>query len=256
MLNEYFIYGGYPRIALEPNKDKKQTLLAEIYNDYIQKDIVNFLKIELPDKFNDLIKILANQSGNLVNYQELSNTLGINHATVKKYINILENTFVISLIKPLYSNIRKELSKMPKLYFNDLGLRNSTLQNFESIEKRMDAGIIAENFIANELSSGLNKDNIKFWRTKIGAEMDFAIKQKNKPEALTGIEVKYQNLTRPIKTKSISSFRKTYQPKQIIIINKNLFNIKHKDNTKIIHLPTHYPLPLNEIASRANIIKK
>jgi predicted AAA+ superfamily ATPase len=87
---------------------------------YIQKDIAGFLKVENIRAFNHLIRILASQIGNLMNQSELNATLGISINTLSKYVDMLEGTYVIDLLSPYFTNIRKELSKMPKVYFHDL----------------------------------------------------------------------------------------------------------------------------------------
>ena len=98
-----------------------------------------------------MIQVLSSQAGNMVNIKELSNTLNINQITLNKYIFLLENTFVIYLLKPFFQNKRKEISKMPKSYFEDLGIRNMIVNDFRKTNLRNDIGAIAENFVFNEL---------------------------------------------------------------------------------------------------------
>ena len=109
----------------------KKTYLKQISSTYIEKDIKDIGKIKEVEKFNKLIKILANQSGNLLNVNELANTVNLTAKTVNEWIFLLENTFVIRLVRPFSSNIRGELSKMPKLFFIDVGIRNSIDNTFE-----------------------------------------------------------------------------------------------------------------------------
>lgn len=234
-LEEYIIYGGYPRVVLEQDLVKKKELLWEIYSSYIEKDIVNFLKIELPDKFNNLVKVLASQIGSLVNICELTNTLGINRLTIEKYISILKGTFVISKILPFYRNIRSEISKMPKIYFNDTGLRNSAIDSFGEIDIRPDNGELLENFIYAQIKEGGFLKNIRFWRTKTGGEVDFVVEFGKE---IICFESKFTSFVKPSFPRSLRHFVKDYEPKKIIILTKNYLQKIEKEN--IIFLPSYW----------------
>ncbi|MGH7598521.1 MAG: ATP-binding protein, partial [bacterium] len=128
-LAEYLQYGGYPRVVLEANAQRKIALLQEIYTSYLQKDIKDFFKIENIAGYNNLLKILSQQIGNLVNVSTISNILSLNQATVDKYLLVLEGTFIFKRLTPFFQNVRRELSKMPKIYALDLGLRNFAAGN-------------------------------------------------------------------------------------------------------------------------------
>ena len=134
-LYEFMVWGGYPEVCLEENIEKNKKTSEEIFNSYLDKDIVNFLKIEDKVVFAKMVKILASQIGNLVNVNEISGILGIKNETTKKYLNALESTFVIKLVSPFFRNVRKEITKMPKVYFIDNGLCNFSLKRFEEYEK-------------------------------------------------------------------------------------------------------------------------
>ena len=129
---EYLKFGGYPEVATTKKIDHKKIIIKELIATYIQKDISGFQKIENISGFNNLLKILINQSGNIVKKNELSNTLGLNYETINKYIDILKGTYVIDLVPPYFSNIRKEVSKMPKVYSLDFGF-NRVLNNYNPI---------------------------------------------------------------------------------------------------------------------------
>ena len=164
-------YGGYPRVALEENEEKKRQLLKEIYSSYIEKDIIGLLRIKNFSGYAKLMKIIAEQIGGLANYHELSQTAGLSFRTIESYLEILEQTFVIERITPFFKNIRKELSKMPKIYFIDPGLRNSSINSFKSLEIREDRGALLENYVFSALTKK-KKENLHFWRTKDKSEVD------------------------------------------------------------------------------------
>ena len=242
-LEEFIIYGGYPRVVLEKDLIKKRELLWEIYSSYVEKDIVNFLKIELPDKFNNLVKVLSSQIGNLTNIHELTNTLRINRLTVEKYISILKATFITSLVKPFYKNIRSEISKMPKVYFNDTGLRNCIIDSFGEVDTRPDKGALLENFIYTQIKATKSLRNVRFWRTKTGGEVDFVAEFGRE---MIGFEVKFGS---PLSksgvslSPSLNHFVKEYKPKKTIIFTKNYLS----KEGNFIFLPAYWVFLLDEI---------
>jgi len=176
---EFLLYGGYPRVVLAPLSDKL-FILQEIVYSYIKKDIYD-AGIKQDEIFYRLFKILASQTGNLVNMNELSNLLGVSRKAIENYLYVMQKSFHIVLIRPWYQNIRKELSKMPKVYFYDLGLRNFLVNNFDSVLVRSDRGALLENAVVRQLAerSGIIiEDKIKFWRYKTGAEVDIIFEEK------------------------------------------------------------------------------
>jgi len=173
---EYIIYGGYPRVALSPLSEKEEILKDIVYS-YIKKDIFE-ANIRQEAVFYNLLKILAFQTGNLVNYSELAATVRISRTAVEDYLYLMQKSFHIRLVAPFYKNLRKEIVKMPKVYFLDLGLRNFLLKNFRPFEEREDKGETLENSLFREFLNKYDFDEIKFWRTVQKQEIDFVIKEK------------------------------------------------------------------------------
>lgn len=220
LLEHYFIYGSYPAVALAKSEKIKKAILGEIFQSYIEKDIRAFLKVENETAFGNLIKILAAQIGNLMNKDELSNSLNIHKNTLDNYLFYLEQTFLLYFVRPFYKNPRKELLKNPKLYFGDLGLRNFALGVFGGFEFRPDKGAIFENYFYLALKHASNEiAPIYFWRTKAGAEVDFV--------AMSGLspipyEVKASNLRELKISKSLRSFLSLYAPPDAYCVNLSL----------------------------------
>ena len=173
-MDEFINYGGYPAIVLEENVEDKIELLREIRDSYIKRDVLES-GITDETKFYRMLMLLASQTGNLLNVNEISNTLRISNATVENYLYVLQKCFHITLLKPFYANLRKELTKMPKVYINDLGLRNVLINYFSPLEQRADKGAVLENFSFRLLSERFEEDQIKYWRTADGNEVDFVI---------------------------------------------------------------------------------
>jgi len=173
---EYSIYGGYPKVVLS-NLSQKKEILEDLAYSYIKKDIFE-ANIKQEDVFYNLMRILASQIGNLVNSSELSSTLNVSRSTIEDYLSLMERSFHIRLIRPFYKNLRKEITKMPKVYFLDLGLRNFLLKNLDQFDLRDDKGQILENLLYRELLEKYNFSEIKFWRTIQKHEVDFIVGEK------------------------------------------------------------------------------
>ncbi len=188
--DEYLTYGGFPAVVLAEKNEKKLSLLKELLNSYIKRDIAE-ANIQNQEKFYNLLLILAEQTGNLLNVNEISQTLGLSTTSVNNYLYVLQKCFHISLLRPYYRNMRKELTKMPKIYFNDLGLRNVLLNQFQHIETRLDKGALLENYLYLRLIEKYSSDNLRYWRTINGNEVDFVV--LNGLESGFAIECKFQN---------------------------------------------------------------
>jgi len=188
LLKEYLMYGGYPAVVLEDNYREKKQLLIELKNSYLRRDILES-GVDKEVKFLLLVKLLADQIGNMVNKNELSKTVGLDNKTVERYVYILEKCFHIDMVKPFHKNLRKELTKMSKVYFNDVGLRNAILNRFDNIHERHDKGEVLENFVYTQLRIKHQNEDIYFWRTTDGNEVDFVIEESY--EKGYAIEVKW-----------------------------------------------------------------
>jgi predicted AAA+ superfamily ATPase len=166
---EFTKFWWYPKIVLTNHIEVKKEYLKQIYNTYIEKDIKDIWKIKEVEKFNKLIKIIANQAWNLVNISEISNTVWITIKTLNEWIFLLENTFVLKLITPFPANLRWELTKMPKLFFIDNGIRNFCDNNFEITWNSF------ENSFFNFINNSYKSEKINFYRTQDKKEIDFIL---------------------------------------------------------------------------------
>ncbi|MFK7780680.1 MAG: ATP-binding protein [Candidatus Gracilibacteria bacterium] len=225
---DFITYGAYPEVVSVNNIYEKETIINQIIETYIQKDIIDFLNIENIKAFNDLIKILSSNIGNLVNINEIASTINISIQTVNKYIDILEGTFVFSRVRPFFKNTRKELSKMPKIFIEDISIKNYFLREFDSISNKIDLGMEVENFVYTELRKVYKKDQIFFYRTVSKAEIDFIIEDKF--ESYIEIEVKYRNKVGLPKV--MKNFEENYSVIKKIIITKDI--LKNEDDVYYI----------------------
>lgn len=180
---KFLTFGGYPRVVTEANPDEKKEILKEIRDSFVKRDILES-GVQNEIVFYQLFKILAQQSGQLINLNELSKTLRVRSETIQNYLRVLQVCFHISLVRPFFSNVRKELVKMPKGYFLDAGLRNSILNNFQMINSRADRGELWEQGVFRYLADEFPLDEIRFWRTADGKEVDFVLPFSHPPKAL------------------------------------------------------------------------
>lgn len=202
---EFLTYGGYPAVVLAVSPERKIEKLKELINSYLKRDISES-NIQDHEKFYRLMMILTQQTGSLVNVNELSKTLKLSVTAVENYLYILQKCFHIQLVRPYYGNIRKELIKMPKVYFHDPGLRNILLGLFNPIEQRIDKGMVIENYAYTRLRQLYGNGAIRYWRTADGHEIDFVI---NPASGIgTAIEIKFDEEN--FNPKKYQNFRVAY----------------------------------------------
>lgn len=195
LLSEYLIYGGYPDVVLEPSPTEKQVILKELANSYVKKDALE-AAVLYPDAYMKILRFVAGNIGGQLNINTLSNELKIEFKTVEAYLRLMEKSFHISLVAPFARNVSTELRKMKKAYFNDLGLRNYFVNNFNPIRLNDDRGELLENYVFRLLNDTFDQEDIRYWRTQKKQEIDFIVQEKQ------ALEVKFsQDLHKPTKYK-------------------------------------------------------
>lgn len=176
-LENALIYGAYPEVFTTENLNDKQKLLLELATSYLYKDVLALEEIKKSSKISKLLQLLAFQIGQEVSVNELAVSLELGNATVKKYLDLLEKTFVIFRLPALSKNPRKEITKKDKIYFYDLGIRNVLIDNFNPLTNRNDQGVLFENFLVMERIKKLKYQEITagsyFWRAYTGSEVDY-----------------------------------------------------------------------------------
>jgi len=178
LLDQYIVYGGYPDVVLETDVGEKKEILREIANSYIKKDAIE-AGLKHSDAYLTVLRIIAQIIGSQFNSSEIARDFGFSHLTIKSYLRLMKKSFHITTIRPFFTNLSKELKKMPKAYFNDLGLRNFFINNFQPLVLRQNKGGIFENFVFRRFLDKYDIDDIKYWRSQKKQEVDFII-QNNK----------------------------------------------------------------------------
>lgn len=221
MLEKVLVYGSYPEVMSKKTRNERIQTLSEIANSYLFKDILIFEGLKNSTTLLNLLRLIAFQVGSEVSLAELGSSLGIDKKTVARYLNLLEQTYIITPLHPYFTNNRKSITKKNKYYFLDLGVRNAIIGNFNPIKERNDIGALWENFLVIER---LKKQaylpiysNNFFWRTWEQREMDWVEMRDGK---LFGYEFKWNSKA---KSKNKKYWLESYA-------NEAIFEIVNQDN--------------------------
>ncbi len=215
LLEQRMRYGMYPSVIAS---DDPARAIREIATSYLYRDVLEYQSVRNPDVLQKLVQALALQSGCEVSTTELASLLGIDKVTVMRYITLLEQAYIIFQLPPFSRNLRKELGKMRKIYFFDVGIRNALINNLNPMELRQDVGALWENmFISERLKYNHNNQrfvNTYFWRTYDQAEIDYLEEEAGK---LTAFECKW----RSERWRPPIAFTRAYPDADVLLVNQH-----------------------------------
>lgn len=214
------IFGSYPDVVLNPTQEV--TIVNELSSSYLYKDLFTYQDIRKPDVLPRLLEALALQLGSEVVLNELAQTVGADFDTVRRYIDLLEKSFVIFSLKSWSRNVRNELKKSRKVYFYDNGIRNSIIRNFQPIGLRTDVGALWENYLVSERRKA-NLVNGRyastwFWRTTQQQEIDYL---ENQDGLLKAFEFKWNAKA---KQKWPKTFTTNYPNHELTLVNPDTYS--------------------------------
>jgi len=216
LLEQRLRFGSYPEVVVEA--DKAEAIVREIAKSYLYKDMLEYQTVKNPEVLRKLLQALALQIGNEVSYNELANLLEIDRQTVERYVRLLEQAMVVFRLGPFSRNLRKELGKLRKIYFWDLGVRNALINNFNRLELRQDVGALWENWLMSERlkrnSNAAKEVNTYYWRTYRGQKIDYIEEVGGR---LTGFEMKW----RGDKWRAPRGFLEAYPGSEVKLINQD-----------------------------------
>jgi predicted AAA+ superfamily ATPase len=221
IFSNQIVYGSYPLIYLSSDEGDKRMLLSDLVESLILRDASDLFKIKRVDAFRKLLTLLAGQVGNMVNYSELALICNIDVGTVNSYLEILEESHIVKRLRPFAGGKRREIIGSPKIFFMDNGIRNQLLNSFScELSLRTDTGPIFENWVFSEIYKKMSLlSEVKFWRSKAKAEVDFVIDHAGK---IFGLEVKYSAFKRERVSRSSWSFIDAYKPSAFAVLNLTL----------------------------------
>jgi hypothetical protein len=198
---EFILYGGFPEVALSKNISDKKDLVNDILSSYLNIDIKNISDIRDQKNLHNLLKMIAKRAGTRLDYSKLSSLIGISRPSVYNYMDLLENTFVVTRVPVLAKNPDREIVKAPKIFINDNGLLNQLTE--------VSSGTQFENAVFNQLKF---YGKLQYYSLKTGREIDFILNEK------TAIEVKetaaMQDLSR------IKNLSKNINISNVIVVSR------------------------------------
>ncbi len=220
-LNRILRFGTYPSVILNDDRTALENI-TEIVSSYLFKDILEFQHLKKPDVLLELLKLLAFQISNEVSYTELARKLRVDQTVVQRYIQLLEDSFIIFRLKALKKNLRNEIGKSRKIYFWDLGVRNALIQNTNSLDFRNDQGALWENFCIAEHEKILDYNiprivNTYFWRNYNQKEIDLI---EERGEKYLAFEFKWNTVK---KFKPPADFIKGYPGSEFKVVTPDNF---------------------------------
>jgi predicted AAA+ superfamily ATPase len=227
-------FGGYPSVFKSDNPEATLTGLVE---SFVIRDASDRFHVRNPAAFRKVLELAASQIGNLCNYSEWAAVAGIAVETAREYASLLSDTHVIRLVKPFVGGKRAEITSTPKVFFLDNGVRNRLFGGFAAPELRPDRGALAENFVFGEICKSLGPvlDDVRYWRSKSGAEVDFVIERQGRIDA---VEVKAGD-SRGRLDRSAMSFIEAYAPQRFFIVNSQEHPDTKVGKTHVRYLKPH-----------------
>jgi len=201
-----WLRGGYPDMLLAENDEVSFKNRLGFIHTYLERELPLLGLMTSPILLGNLLRMLIGVHGNLLNYSDLSRSLGLDVNTVKRYIDFFEYSFIIRRLQPYFANISKRLVKSPKLYFRDSGLLHAfaSISKSEDLEGFLQKGNSWEGFVIQDVIAKLKQEiSPYFFRTQDGSELDLVLVKGMVP--VLGIEVKYSNAPSPSKGNTIAA---------------------------------------------------
>lgn len=215
-LNGRLIYGAYPEVVTAATNKERIRKLENLRDGYLLKDILALENLKNSLFVFNLLRQIAFQIGHDVSYAELAGNLNAHPKTVRRYLELLEKTFILFPLPGFSRNLRKEYTKTPRYYFWDNGVRNIIISNFNALHLRPDAGQLWENYcVAERIKRNRYRNvlaNYFYWRTYDQKEIDLVEERRGK---LTGFEMKWGRA----KAKKPKDFLENYAGAAYRIIN-------------------------------------
>ena len=205
-----FLRGGYPELAIRPNRDAFLWHTSYIQT-YLERDVRGLRQVGDLTQYQNFLRVLAARSAQLLNLTEVARDLGVAVNTIKAWLSVLEATYQVIVLRPYFANVGKRLVKTPKVYFTDVGTlcRLAGLKDPEHAAAGPMGGAIMETAVLSEIVKTLAHRGLDaqvyFWRTVAGTEVDFVVESDGK---LIPVEVKLSATPRPTMATAIRAFQK------------------------------------------------
>ena len=232
-LDKFWLRGGYPDSYLALSDQGSILWRENFIRTYVERDIPQ-LGFNIPAlQLRRLLTMCAHNQGQLFNSSKLGESLGVTYQTIRRYIDLMEQTFIIRSLPPFEKNIKKRLVKSPKIYVRDSGLLHRLLQvpDFNSLMGNPVFGASWEGFVIENICSSIKDCKFSFYRSATGDELDLIIEQSNR---IIAIECKASSA--PQVNKSFWNALEVVKPDKTYIIAPVSAVYPFKNNVEICGL--------------------
>lgn len=184
-IEKLLLFGSLPAVCVELEEEERWFILRDYISVYLEKDIRTLSQVGNLDQFQRVYSSLMFQNGGMLNINNIANDLNMSRDTVRKYIDIMQSSFLVNKIRPYSRKLKTRLTKASKLYFFDQGMVNYTLRltSVEALKSAQKLGTAMETLVLNEImSEGFNLSlppEVCYLRDYQGHELDFVLKNKN-----------------------------------------------------------------------------
>jgi predicted AAA+ superfamily ATPase len=184
-LEEYIVRGGFPRSVLTGTINDSLEWRHDFITTFLERDLLQW-RIFNPVIMRRLWQMLAHYNGQTINFSALGNSLGVSNMTIRNYIDLLEGTFMVDVLPPHYSNLKKRMVKTPRIYISDSGITLALLgiQTIDQLAGHPAVGAVWEQIVLNHLKVKFPRASFTYYRSTGGAEIDIALSYKGKQIAV------------------------------------------------------------------------
>lgn len=188
------LLGGFPEALARESERRRQDWARSYLNSVLTRDLRDIADIEKLTELPKFVRLLAEHSGQLVNYSQLGGSIGVSHKTGQRYVGLLEQVFLVSTLQPWFTNALKRISKTPKLHFLDSGLLATTRGlGFDRIKAdRTLLGPLLESFVFSEVLKLMAASDLRLtpyhFRDQQMREVDIVLERDD--GTIVGIEIK------------------------------------------------------------------
>ena len=176
--SKHWFHGGYPDSLLAKSEDISADWRVSYIEAYVTRDLPQLTGILQPDALRRLLRMLAAQQGELLNQSSLARALGVSQPTVRTWIDLMVQSFLVRSLQPFHINVKKRLVKSPKIYIRDSGLLHSLCQldSREQLNNHTIVGASWEGYVIEQIAAIVSAQcQLYFYRTQVGAEMDLVL---------------------------------------------------------------------------------
>jgi predicted AAA+ superfamily ATPase len=179
-IEQYFERGGFPRSLLSKSDEASFEWRESFISTFLERDMLQWVNFT-PITMRRIWQMLAHLNGQTVNYSDLGRALGISNQTIKNYIDLLESTYMVHVVRPYVSNLGKRLVKAPRVYVADSGVDAAliNIRSFQDLSGHPSFGAIWEQIVLSNIKGMFPDVEVFFYRTSGGAEIDFVLKLRN-----------------------------------------------------------------------------